>query len=148
MRVYIAREAEIEDALREAGAPVAATLHILRKAAPTLGDKSQRMPDSQAVFARKLGLTAAQISRAFSVLADAGALVLPQAAGKSRTWEVDATYCSCMGEPARLAEVARQERDAQAAEARAKAKAAKGRLTLRLVSEEDDSFGALQPVLL
>lgn len=133
MRVYIGREAEIEEALAEAGAPVAGTLHILRKLAAQLSDKSQRVQLTQAEFGKLLRLTPAQTSRTFKALAEAGAILLPRAAGKSQTWEVDATYCSCMPEPARQAEAKRQEVEAEAEARQAAAKAAGAKLKLREV---------------
>lgn len=148
MRIYIERSAEIEERLRQAGAPVAVTMHILHKAAATLTEKSQRMPLTQAALAAKLGLTPSQISRAFTALAACGAILLPRQAGKSKTWEVDASYASIMPEPGRLAERLRQEHDLAVAEQLAKARAAKKRMQHREITDEGPVADPRQAILI
>lgn len=86
MRVWFEREAEIREALSERAASrraerkrvevsVMLVIDVLRNASYSLGFKSQRMGVTQAELAKQLGLSAGQISAAFTELAAVGAVL-------------------------------------------------------------------------
>lgn len=111
MRVYIERMGEISDAIEQTGTRKAMTMHVLMQMAATLGEKSQRLAETQAKLASNMGLSPNEMSRAVTVLAKTGAILLRRQAGKSVTWEIDATYASAMPETMRLEAIDRQQRE-------------------------------------
>lgn len=117
MRVWIERDAEITDAVRERTGRWAFYLHLLRRTLATLPLDGQRMAVTQAEFALVEGLRAAEVSLAFKVLAEVGALLLPRRAGKSLTWEVDATFATRLNDAKRDEAIERQRREVAEAHA-------------------------------
>lgn len=141
MRVWFEREAEIREALSERAASrraerkrvevsVMLVIDVLRNASYSLGFKSQRMGVTQAELAKQLGLSAGQISAAFTELAAVGAVLRKEHSGRSVTWEVDADYCSAMPEPERLKVLAEQDQWREAARREELARTAQGSFRL------------------
>lgn len=150
MRVWIEREREVRDALRERSGRWAFFMDVLRLAVGSLPLDSQRMSVSQADFASNEGLSASEASRAFQALAEVGAVLLKRRAGKSVTWEIDAEYASRLSEDRRNAELARQRQEVARDRAVAARKAVAAGVKLREVPIEAPSRveDAAQPELL
>lgn len=114
MRIYTARAIEIREDLAaelagQKHVSLSFVLHVLDDIVLSLSDRSQRMSKTTAELAKDMGVSPAQMSRAFKALASVDAVVSPLQAGKSRTWEVDASYASAMPESARQVAIIRQE---------------------------------------
>lgn len=144
MRVYTQREIDIREDLqlrarqvrasgREIVVGVLTILDVLRAARSCISEKSQRMTLTQAQIARDLGLAASQASIAFSELRAVGAVLNRQRAGKSVTWEVDASFASAMPENDRLAAIEAQRRFVMAERQQERRQAVVARTPLRVV---------------
>lgn len=136
VRIWDERREEIEAAVAEIAASKAKglsailILHVLGKAAQTITLDSQRMSKSQAELAADLQLRGETVSRAFSVLAEVGAVMFREPMGKSVSWELDAEYCSRLGDAAREEAIARQFKRRVAERAAGLAPGAQGKLRL------------------
>lgn len=82
---------------------------VLYEACRTMTPASPRMGISVAELAAAMRADAKRMSIAFKALAKVGVVMLPLPSGKSRTWEIDATYASKMQETARQLVILRQE---------------------------------------
>lgn len=126
MQVNTKREAEIIAHLKQHAEAWVEASEVLRAIRGTLTREDQRMSLTQADVAKELGLRTTHAARAFRALEAAGAIMNPVKVGKSRTWEVDARFASCMDLASRAAVEVRQqlERDAKANAAEPKQPAA------------------------
>lgn len=97
-------------------------LGLMTACALTLTKHDQRMRKTMSEVARSLNLSGAAQSRATRVLQAHGVLILPERAGFSRTFELDANLVTMLKEPDRKAAAA-----SQAARLRVQAAQAAGR---------------------
>lgn len=103
---------------------------VMTACALSLKKESQRMSVSMAEIGRRLNLKPAQLSRAVAALQSFEVLQFPEAAGRSRTFELDARLVTRMREDGRKAAAASQE-------ARRRVAAGAGVVPLRVVRSED-----------
>lgn len=103
---------------------------VMTACALSLRKDSQRISVPMSEIGRRLNLKPAQLSRAVTALQGFDVLQFPEAAGRSRTFELDARLVTRMDEPGRKAAAASQD-------ARRRAAAGAGVVKLRVVGGDD-----------
>lgn len=102
---------------------------VMTACALALSKDGQRMTQPMAEVGRRLNLRSSQLSRAVNALVALDVLVLPEPAGRSQTFELDARLVTRMDEPGRKAAAAAQE-------ARRRVAARGGVVPLRVVATD------------
>jgi hypothetical protein len=108
MRIWLDRQEEILTSLREHRKGGLPAISVMLSAIMKLPLDSQRMSCTQADLAELEGWQPSDVSRAFKLLAQLGAILLPKREGKSQTWEIDARLASRMNDEKREAAIRRQ----------------------------------------